>query len=439
MLRPLVEDRAAWYTTNSQKEPRLLNRHKARTLEWSKLIGITGGAQVIVQALGFLSGILIVRKLPTNEYAYYTIATAMLSTMTALADGGIGSGVISQGGKVWQDPVQLGKVMATGLALRKRFALLSALAAPVLIYLMRKHDASWLVSIAVLACLVPTFLASLSDSLLEVAPKLRQRVVPLQQNLIAAAASRAVLTVLMAFTVPLCATAVLATGISRTWANIRLRRIASEFADWHQQPDPEIRKNILDVVWRILPSSIYYCISGQVTIWVISIFGSTAAVGQLGGLTGLSQAMTLFSVLFTTLIVPRFARLPDVKALLVKRFVVVQIGLVILSFLIIFAASLFSREILWLLGRQFRGLSKELTIAFASSCAYLLSGSTSQLLSARGIVVPPLVFIPFAIAAQIGLAFVLPLHEVTGALLYGLYTALAIYVLRLTYFAFNMN
>jgi O-antigen/teichoic acid export membrane protein len=392
-----------------------------------------------VQVLSFVAGILIVRRLPVAEYAYYTIATAMLSTMTALADGGIGAGVISQGGKVWKDPVELGKVVASGLALRRRFALLSAVAAPFLIYFLRKHGASWAVSLVILACLIPTFLAALSDSLLEVAPKLHQAIPPLQRNQIETAFGRSLLTILVVFTWPTCALAVLATGISRTWANMRLRKIASGYADRTQKADPEIEKKILTVVWRILPASIYYCISSQITIWVISIFGSTVAVGQLGGLTGLAQAMTLLTTLVTTLLVPRFARLPENKRILVTRFVMAQAGLIVLGLVITGMASLFGVQILWLLGKQFGGMQKELTLAFASACVTLLSSTNNQLLSARGIVVPPAVFIGFALVVQVGLALVLPLREVYGALLYGLLTALALYLLRLIYFAIRMR
>lgn len=400
---------------------------------------MTGSAQVVVQALGFVCGILIVRRLPNTEYAYYTIATAMLSTMTNLSDAGISTGVIAQGGKVWQDPIKLGRVMATGMDLRRRFALISALAAPLPVYLMRKHDASWLACAIVLLSLIPTFYASLSDSLLETAPKLKQKVVPLQQNLIAAVIARTLLTGAMVFTIPTAAGAVLATGISRTWANIRLRKISSEHADYKQPPDPEIRKDILKTVYRILPTSLYSCFSGQVTIWAISIFGSTTAVSQLGGLTGLSQAMTIFSVLFMTLMIPRFARLPENRSLIIRRFLIVQVGLLVTCALIILSAYVFSTPILWLLGHRFGGLGKELTLAFATAAITFLSSSTSQMLSARGIVVPPILFIPFAVAVQVGLAFVLPLQQLSGALLYGLLTVACIYLLRLGHFTFSIR
>lgn len=417
----------------------LFKKHRARTREWGRLIGITGSAQFLVQGLAFVAGILIVRRLPVAEYAYYTIATAMLSTMTALADGGIGAGVISQGGKIWKDRIELGKVVASGLALRRRFALLSGIAAPFLIYFLRKHGASWGTSLLILACLIPTFLAALSDSLLEVAPKLHQAIPPLQRNQIETAFGRAVLTIITVFTLPMCATAVLATGISRTWANLRLRKISAPYADLTQKPDPEIEKNILAVVWRILPSSIYYCISSQITIWVISIFGSTLAVGQLGGLTGLAQAMVLLQTLVTTLLVPRFARLPENRRTLITRFVAAQVGLIVLGVTITALSSLFSVQILWLLGKQFHGLQKELVLAFASACVVLLSSTNNQLLSARGIVVPPVLFMGLALVVQVGLALVLPLHELYGALLYGLLTALALYFVRVIYFAIKMR
>src|SRR5690349_4585514 len=83
-----------------------------RFYELSKLVTITGGAQALVQGAGLICGILIIRLLPTNEYAFYTLANTMLGTMTVLADGGISTGVMAQGGKVWQSKAELGTVLS---------------------------------------------------------------------------------------------------------------------------------------------------------------------------------------------------------------------------------------------------------------------------------------------------------------------------------------
>lgn len=398
-----------------------------------------GSTQLVVQGLSFVTGIMIVRRLPVAEYAYYTIGTSMLSMMQILSEAGIVPGVIAQGGRVWQDKVELGKVVATGAALRRWFALLSLLVVPVMLRLLLNHGASWTTALLILACMIPTYISSLTDSLLEVAPKLHQAIAPLQRNQIETAASRAVFTVISLFTWPTCALSLLATGLARGWANIRLRKIVVQYADRTQKPDKQYQRNILKVVWRILPESVYYCFSSQITVWAISIFGSTASVGKLGGLTGLTQATALLTALITTLMVPRYARLPDKKPLLIQRFLMSQAALLVLGLLVTGAAALFHTQILWVLGHQFDGLKEELTLAFASASMTLMNVTTNQLLSSRGLVVPPAILIGFAIITQVGLAFVMPLQTVSGALLYGLYTALCLYAIRFVYFFLQMR
>jgi len=147
-------------------------------ISWGKLISITGSAQILIQALGFASGILVIRLLPVEEYALYTLANTMLGTMTILADGGISTGIMSQGAKVWQDKEKLGAVLATGLYLRRKFAVGSLLVAtPVLMYLLLHNNASWLTTLLIVGALIPAFFAALSDSLLEIVPKLHQDIV----------------------------------------------------------------------------------------------------------------------------------------------------------------------------------------------------------------------------------------------------------------------
>ena len=134
-------------------------------LNWSKLISITASAQFIVQAVGFLSGILIIRLLPVQEYAYYTIANTMLGTMSILSDGGISIGVMSQGGKVWQDRTKMGIVLATGLSLRRKFTIVSLFVSiPILFYLLLNNGASLLTASLISLALAPAFLSTLTSS-----------------------------------------------------------------------------------------------------------------------------------------------------------------------------------------------------------------------------------------------------------------------------------
>src|SRR5260221_2165220 len=146
-----------------------------KLFKWAKLLGVTFSAQVLIQLLGLFSGILMIRLLPTAEYAFYTLANTMLGTMTVLADGGISSGVMASGAKVWQDQKKLGTVISTGLMLRKKFAIYSlTISLPVLFYLLHRNNAGLISSLLIILSIIPAFYAALSDNLLEIASKLHQ-------------------------------------------------------------------------------------------------------------------------------------------------------------------------------------------------------------------------------------------------------------------------
>lgn len=384
------------------------NPSYAKIWHWIKLISITGTAQVTVQAIGFISGILVIRLLPTQEYALYTLANTMLGTMTILADGGISTGVMAQGGKVWQDRHQLGEVLNTGFALRKKFAVGSLLLSmPILVYLLHHHQASWLMSILIVIALIPAFFTSLSGTLLEIAPKLHQQVAPLQKIQVSVALSRLLLLSASMFVFPLTFIAVLSAGIPQLWANKQIRKISLEFADDTKRINHKVQKEILHMMKRLLPESVYYCVSGQITIWLISIYGSTAGVAQAGALGRLPVALTVFTVLFGSLVLPRFSRTPAVLKTVLRQYVLILIGLLILAALIIVSIIFFSNDILKILGPKYENLQSELIVLMIGSSLSFVATSAFFLCTCKGWVINPLISISISIGAIIiGLGFI---------------------------------
>ena len=387
------------------------NTGYAKFIEWSRLIAITGSAQVIVQSIGFFSGILVIRLLSPHEYGLYTLVNMMIGTMTILADGGISTGVMGQGGKVWENPEKLGAVLASGLILRRKFAFGSLMvASPILFLMLRHHGASLLMSSLLLISLLPAFLTTLSGTLLEIGPKLRQDISPLQKIQVGVNMGRLALLTLTLFVFPWAFVAILAAGLPQILANMRLRKISSAYIDWDQKPDPVVQKEVLAIVKRILPTAIYYCVSGQITIWLISIFGSTVAVAQIGALGRLAMGLTLFNILLATLIIPRFARMPAIKSLLIKRYIYLLTGILGLSICIITATWIFHSEILWILGEPYKGLRSELVLNIIGSCLALIAAISYSLYTSRGWVIKPVISIPVNIAAII---IAIPLLDVS--------------------------
>ncbi|WP_207429615.1 polysaccharide biosynthesis protein [Pedobacter sp. SYSU D00535] len=392
----------------------------SRFREWLKLLTITGFAQGLVQAVGLVSGILIIRLLPTEEYALYTLANTMLGTMTVLADGGISTGVMSQGGKVWNDRKKLGAVLATGLELRRKFAIASfAIALPILVYLLRHHHASWLTTILIVVSLIPAFFAALSDSLLEIVPKLHQEIVPLQRNQVEVGIGRLFLSALLLFIFPWTFVAILAAGIPRIYGNIKLRKIARKF---HEDSDSnsKVRQEILTVVKKSLPMCIYYVLSGQISLWVISFFGEVNTIAELGALSRLAAVFTLVSVMANTLIVPRFSRMEDNKNKLLKLFLAILLAVGLLSAFLLLITSLFPQEILWILGDEYKNLGFELVLNVLVSCIGLLAVIGSGLIQSRGWVLNSTYMVAMNIVTLAFGAIVFDLSTLTGVLYYNI-------------------
>jgi len=386
-----------------------------KALEWGKLITITGSAQLLVQVIGLVCGILIIRLLSPHEYALYTLANTMLGTMTVIADGGVSTGMMVQGGKVWQNREKLGVVLATGLDLRKKFALVSLLiVTPVLLILLRLHDASWIMSVLLIISIFPAFFSALSSSILEIAPKLRQDVSELQKNQLALNLGRLSFLGITLFALPWAFIAILSAGLPQFWYSNRLKKISYPYADWKLKPEKEVRKKTLGFVKKIVPSSIYYCISGQVSIWLISIFGSTDAVAQVGALGRLSMFLNLFNVVFLTLIIPRFARLKSNKKLLLHWFLLLQFILLLVAACVIGMASLFSSELLWILGSSYSGLDEIVVLAVGSAIGSLILGAIYGISTSRGWIMHPGLSISVGIMSQIIIILFIDFSTIKG-------------------------
>jgi O-antigen/teichoic acid export membrane protein len=401
------------------------NPKYSKLFKWSRLVSITVVAQVLLQMLSFICGILVIRLLPTHEYALYTLANTMLATMILLADSGVSTGVMAQAARVWDDNDKLGAVLVTGFVLRKKFALVSLLIAfPALLYLLLRHGFSWSMSALIFISLVPAFFTGLSGTLLEIVFKLRQHIIPLQKVQVMNNLGRLVLIASLLIIFPWAFIAILAAGIPQIWANRRLRNDSMAHVNWQQKPDPAVRKEIMLIVKRALPGAVYYCLSGQITIWLISVFGNSTAIAQMGALGRLAMVLSVFTVLFSTLVSPRFAKLPPSKEILLKLFLNIMSGLLLLTLLITCFTWLFPSEMLWILGKNYSGLNIELLLYVADSCLGLLWGSAYILGTTRGWNIHPGFSITVSISSIVVGAMVIDISTVRGVLLLNLFVSL---------------
>ena len=386
-------------------------------IAFGKKLLLTGGAQAIVQGTGLLCGLIIIRLLPTQEFALYTLANTMLGTMTLLSDGGIAIGVMSLGGQCWQDPQKLGSILHTGLSLRQKFAIVSLLiTVPILYYLLNKHGSSVLSSVLIILSLIPAFWASLSDSLLEIPLRLHQDIYALQQNQILVNVGRLLLSGVFVFLFPFTLIAMFGNSIPRIVGNMRLRKMNTKYLNSHSATNAEYQKHILDIVKRTLPNTVYYCLSGQIAIWIISIFGKTNAVAQLGALSRLTMILAVFNSVVSILYIPNYAKLPNDKSVLTKRFLGIQVIVWSICAGIMLLVYCFPNLFLLLLGRQYADLQKPLFLSMLGACITFIVGSSYSVYSSRGMVMNPIRSIGVSILAIVVSVLCFDVSNIMGVL-----------------------
>jgi hypothetical protein len=373
--------------------------------------------------LSLLSGILIIRFLPLKEYAWYTIANTMLGTLTLLSDGGISLGVMSEGANVWQDKKKLGIVLITGISLRKKFALVSLLVSvPILLYLLVHQKATWFTACTITLFLIPAFYAALSDNLLEIPLKLHQEVFLLQKNQFLVAFFRFLLTCLILVSWPITSLIILASGLTRIFGNIKLKKFSKNYYDTQSTKDSIIKQRILNKVRRVLPESIFYCLAGQLNIFLISFFGKINSVAQIGALGRLTIFFSVVGVVFNILIIPRFARAATQKIKLAKLLLVSFAFAIGIVFIFILGCELFSTQILLLLGREYHNLKFELILSATIASLSLLGNIGFGFNASKGWIISPVLTIPISIISFAISIYIFDISTLTGVLYMGILT-----------------
>src|SRR5690606_22810963 len=157
----------------------------------------------------------------------------------------------------------------------------------------------------------------------------------IQKNQIKVELGRLALMSIFILIFPFTYLALLANGIPRVFGNVKLKKIASPFANLLQPVDSSVEKDILSMVKRIMPGAIYFCVSSQITIWLISLFGKTNTIAQVGALGRLSMALVLLQQLIAMFVEPRFAKMEFDKKKLVRSTSIVFSTVFILLFIVV--------------------------------------------------------------------------------------------------------
>src|ERR1043166_7293158 len=371
-----------------------LRRWAATFIEFSLVQGV-------VQLVGVATGIVVVRLLATDDYGLYTIANSVLGALVVLADGGIGTATVGIGGRVWQDPARLGGVINTARGVMR--GLRNAVSVPVaiaFIWLLAKNGAMP-IEVSILAVLVLAGgVLSLENAIDLTVARLIGNTRLIQVVGLAAAGFRLAAIAAPALLGLLVETAMLAIVLGwamQWWAT---RRWLRDRVPSDGPTDPSVRAELRSVVTAQLPNCLYFVLQGQISVWLLSIFGSIRGVADLGAVTRIS---VVFSVLLATMqnvIVPRYARCQEPERLRVL-FMQICAGFAVLVSVPAALVAIAPGPVLWILGPQYAHLSVELVLAVLGASLGSIVGLTWSLNANKAWFPPSWLWIPLDLGSQL--------------------------------------
>ena len=392
-------------------------KNKAKTLASFTTI------QTAVQAIMAVSGFLIVRVLSKSEYAAYTIAASFQTLLNSLTDCGVGTGLNALGGRVWQDAARLNGLVAASLRLR---GYLASGAIPVTVisavYLLRKNHVSWITTVTLAVCIVATIWGTFLTTIYSTPLRLRSLYTTVQRFELLGACLRLMLITALAFIFLNAVIAILVTAIALTVQGLLLRRRAIKILGEDVHEDQADRSTLVALIKKQAFTTVFFAYQGQVTIWIISIFGSTEKVADVGALTRLAVVFGIVSSVLGGLVAPTFARCESLERL-GRLFALALASYLAAAALLLFCSFAFPREVLWILGGKYMSLTHEVPLLVASAIIGGLTGVIHTLSWSRGWVWQ-MWTIPFVtLFVQIIAVRLLPLNTVAGVLEFSIFSA----------------
>lgn len=340
-------------------------------------------AQGVTMAGNLLYGLLCVRLLPKPEYAKFAVVFSALASLTLLLDIGISTGIVPLVGEKIADLQLIADYIASLRTLAHRlFAVMAPLTLVVFpLMVRRQHWNAPTIAAMLTAILVGGWFARVSGAYGVVLIIRRDRPRWYRAQMISSLGTLALLGIFWGahwFNV-WWAIAFNVAGIVFVAESYFFR--ARKLLGVKGRSTPQRRKAIVHLVLPQTPNVIFYAVQGQIPQILVTVFGLTVAVADVGALSRLGQIFVVFAQVNPLLLEPYFARLPRNRLKANYLAAVAAIAAVCVS--IVALGRFFPALFLWVLGPKYSSLRYEVLLLLIGSSIRYLSGSMFVIHSSR--------------------------------------------------------
>ncbi len=394
-----------------------------RALHRARVVGSFAVVQGVVQLVGFFSGILLVRALSSTEYAYFTIANTMQGTINLLADIGISVGLISIGGRVWQDRNRFGQLINTALSVRRKLGGLAiVVVTPIMYFMLVRNGASPGYTAILIVFILLGLIVQLSLGVLSVVPRLRSDLTRIQSIDLTGAFTRLLLIGGLLYLFMNAGVAALIGTAVLFLQYLMFRHYVARAVDMAAPENDEDRREIMRLTKHLAANAVFYCVQGQITIFLIGFFAhKVSSVAEVGALGRLGMIFIVVSNLLTNVFVPAFARCDSRRRLRGLFFAIVG-AVTAFSAVIMAAAAWFPNQFLFILGNRYTHLHHELLLMVGAAVLNAIAGALWALNASKAWVAGSWLYIPLTLTTQAALIPFTDFSSVSGVLTFNLFS-----------------
>jgi O-antigen/teichoic acid export membrane protein len=396
-------------------------RHHLRRIHQ---FGITLAFQSGLQGLAVATGLVIIHAISKEEYGLYAIVSSIQGMATALSDSGISSAVTSLLGKTWSDPGATLGVVLTALWERRRLLTGVLPICMVMMLCIAAHKTSATNLVIMETAMVLCVYLDAGSHLYQQVPLYTGRRNSLQTLQMISGGCRITAIILLAVLQEATLLALLSANVLFSLANFFfIRRMVVGEGQTQPVYDPQVRKDIHRIILRLLPNAAFFAFQGQISTYIISLFGKLADIASVAALGRIGLIFGVLLNVIAMLGAPAFSKAAD-KAAGLRIFWAVVGSVMLFSAAFYGMALLVPGVMLEILGSKYASLKVELQITIISTGLGSVAGTVWTLLSSRGLVGLAWLYILVTITMQVAYPLLGgDLHTVRGVLWFGVVTS----------------
>jgi O-antigen/teichoic acid export membrane protein len=342
---------------------------------WRRRVAVVFAGQLAVQALAFLTGLLMLRWMSEGEYAKAGVVLGFQSTCALFVDLGIGGSLVALIGNRGHEAGVVGAYVAAARWWRRvLMAVVMPLGGLAFYAVCARQGWSAPDSIILFGCITATLYASGLAAWASAPLLIHQRLGALYAVSNGGSVVRLLGCCALHATGHLDAVSVTVLGTVISLAAALLYRGAAR-RHWQEpsRSDPLVRQEIRRHVAPLAPMAVFYAVQGQLGTLLIAWFGQAQGIAEVTALGRLGQLFSFMTAVFAMLVIPHLARLPE--AVFAQHYRWSLAAVLGMAMALTAAGFALPQPLLWLLGPRYDHLALEVSWSVLAG-ALAFAGST---------------------------------------------------------------